>query len=166
MRTGIRHVYVVASLALAVAALAYVVRDTRGVSGPAPVVLTSTRPGAVSPREPRYVARDLLAKSPGLSAQQRRALGDLARDWEREESALDGRLQAAQATFEQFMTMARQKGRISVAEIQSASADLREVSAELRERRAMHSEASMSVLMPAQREAMRRGPAGPAGGSR
>ncbi len=167
MKIRIRHVYAVVAVALAVVALTYVVRDARGVSHPAPVVLTSTAPAAVPPpRDAGYGARDILARSTGLSARQRRALGDLAREWEREETVLDGRLRTAKAAFEQFMATAQQKGRISMAEIQSASADLRDISAELRERRTMHSDASMKVLTPAQREVMRRSAPVRSGGSR
>ena len=166
MKIRIRHVYAVVAVALAAVALTYVVRDARGVSHPAPVVLTSTPPAAVPPRDAGYGARDILAKSTGLSAQQRRALGELAREWEREETVLDDRLRAAKAEFEQFMATAQQKGRISMAEIQSASADLRDISSELRERRTMHSDASMKVLTPAQREVIGRSAPVRSGGSR
>jgi hypothetical protein len=154
------------ALALAVVAVGYVAWETRGVTHPAAVLLGSTRTVPAPAREVGYVARDLLARATGLSHDQRGALGELARDWEREEATLDRRLQAAREEFEQFMTAAQQKGRISVAEIQSTSAVLRDISAEMRERRTMHSEASMNVLTAVQRESIRRGAAPASGGSR
>jgi hypothetical protein len=153
MSPAIRRGSIFVFMALALVALGYRLFEARAMTRPGPAVVTAPRAAAVRPPGRRPIAREILAAGLELTAGQRRELESLARAWERDAAPLDLRVAGAQADFDAFMT-ARQ-GRVSVAELQERSLALRGVSAELRERRRAHTEASLNVLTIAQREALR-----------
>jgi Spy/CpxP family protein refolding chaperone len=103
---------------------------------------------------PRYTARDLLATPVALEPAQRRRLERLDTAWDREIEPLDAAIAASRTEFEAFMAEAAQRNGASLAEIQARSADVRELSAQLRERRAAHEAAALELLTPEQRAAL------------
>ena len=102
----------------------------------------------------RYTARDLLAAPLALGPAQRKQLEGLAGAWDREAGPLDAAIAASRTEFEAFMAEAARRNGARLADIQAQSADLRELSAQLRERRAAHAAAALDVLTPGQRAAL------------
>jgi len=90
-----------------------------------------------------------------LSAQQARRLRDLDREWQTESQPLEAAMRDASAAFAEFMAKARDGRGASLAEMQRQSADLRALSAELRERRALYSAQAIAALSEAQRQRLR-----------
>jgi hypothetical protein len=108
---------------------------------------------AVAPAPPP-TARDVLAAGVALDAAQRRELEGLAREWERASATLEAAVRAARDEFDRFAATARAGGRTSLAELQQRSAELRELSAELRARRQAQSDAALAVLTDDERRAI------------
>jgi hypothetical protein len=110
-------------------------------------------PGAPCRRSagPAALARDVLASGLSLSAAQHRALVALATQWERESTALEAAVGAAAEEFDRFAASAKAAGRTSLAEVQQRSAELRELSAELRAHRQVQGDGALAVLTDAQR---------------
>ena len=113
---------------------------------------------------PRYTARDLLGTSLLLQALQVQRLEALATTGDEERTLLETSLALAQREFEEFMTDATRGNRVRLAEVQARSVELRQLSAELRERRAAHEVVALAVLTPEQRAALSRRPATTGGG--
>jgi hypothetical protein len=99
-----------------------------------------------------------------LRPEQAARLQALDLQWRAETRDLGAALQAASAEFDQFAGEARKGGGASVPELTRRSADLRALSAELRERRSAHSRRAEETLTDAQRELLRREPVSAAGG--
>lgn len=138
--------------AVAVGWLAY-----QSPSRPAPPRPTPGPRLANAPAMPP-AARELLAAPVSLAPEQRRALEQLAAGWEDEQARMDAAIGAARETFDTFMAEAARGKGASVGEIQARSADLQELSAALRARRAAHGAAAMAVLTAAQRAALTKSP--------
>ena len=100
---------------------------------------------------PPPLARDVLASGLSLSAAQHRELEALASQWERESTALEAAVGAAAEEFDRFAAAAKAAGRTSLAEVQQRSAELRELSAELRAHRQVQVDGALAVLTDAQR---------------
>ena len=113
---------------------------------------------------PCYTARDLLATSLALQSPQVRRLEALAKTWDEERKPLERSLAMAQGEFEEFMADATRGNRVRLHDVQAQSVELRQRSAELRERRAAHEVAALAVLTPEQRAAVSRRPATTGGG--
>ena len=111
-------------------------------------------------------AEEILGRAEALRLRPEQAarLRKLDREWRAETGHLEVALQAASAEFDQFAGEARRGGGASVQELTRRSADLRALSAELRERRSAHSLQAVETLTDAQRELLRREPAYSVGG--
>lgn len=107
----------------------------------------------------RYTARDILATPLALEPPQRRQLEALDKAWEQERKPLEAALTAAQAEFQEFMTEATRRNRARLEDIQARSVEIRQLSAELRDRRASYEAAVLAVLTAEQRAALPRPPA-------
>jgi hypothetical protein len=112
------------------------------------VVKTTVPPGRPSPPP---LARDVLASGVPLSASQRGELQALAMRWEQASAPLETAVRAASEEFDRFAAKTRAEGRTSLAEVQRRSAELRELSAELRARRQAQSDGALAVLTDGQR---------------
>jgi hypothetical protein len=88
----------------------------------------------------------------------------LDRSWRSESSALTAMIHDAERDFSIFASKAQGTRKASLPEIQQQSADFRQLSAELRERRQHHSDAALRVLDEWQRQ--RLAPSRPAGTER
>jgi hypothetical protein len=117
---------------------------------PAPGVRVARQPGAPPPRI--LTAREILDRRSELAVApaQIARLETLDRQWKERNRDLDAALEAAQQEVSRYM-QAQAAGRTSLAELERRSADFRELSAELRERRRLHAEAAMEVLTEPQR---------------
>jgi len=116
----------------------------------APLRVASSAVPPVRPAPPP-LARDVLASGLPLSAAQHRALVALATQWERESTTLEAAVGAAAEEFDRFAAAARAAGRTSLAEVQQRSAELRELSADLRAYRQAQGDGALAVLTDAQR---------------
>jgi hypothetical protein len=145
--------YLAATLALAAIVMGYflLLREP-AKAGPRP----GTRPAEarlVAPL-PHPTARMLLDRTTDLALTQGQhaRLEALDRQWKMESVGLETAVRQEQEAFSQFMQEAQARGKASVQEIQRRSADLREVSETLRERRQQHAEAALEVLTESQRQ--------------
>lgn len=115
------------------------------------------RPAAAGRRAPPApappTAREVLNRSEalGLTRDQEARLEALDRQWKQETAGLQAALHEAEQEFSRFMKEARASKGTSVQEVQSQSAEFRELSATLRERRVLHGEAVAGVLTEPQR---------------
>lgn len=109
------------------------------------------RPAPTSPSPP--TAREILerARALSLTAAQIARLEALDRQWQQESSGLEAALRQAEQDFSRFMTDAQAARRTSLEEIERRSAEFRELSAALRERRRLHAEAAAQLLSEPQR---------------
>jgi LmbE family N-acetylglucosaminyl deacetylase len=89
-----------------------------------------------------------LALIPGQKAR----LETLDRQWKVEAAGLEAAVRQEQEVFSRFMVEAQAGGKTSMPEIQRRSADLRELSETLRERRQQHAKAALEVLGESQRQ--------------
>jgi len=142
-----------ATLALTAIALGYfLVQRAPERSGPR----LEPRPAAARPVAPPPLptARMLLdrANDLALTRGQTTRLEALDRQWKVESAGLDTAARQEQEAFSQFMQEAQAGGKTSVQEIQRRSADLRELSETLRERRQQHAEAALEVMTESQRQ--------------
>jgi hypothetical protein len=125
-------------------------------------------PSQRSPRlEPRPVSTGRLSSPPALpsaraildhgvalalSQAQQIRLETLDQRWQSEVGELETAVRQEQEAFSRFMQEAQAHGKTSVSEIQGRSANLRELSATLREQRQRHAEAAAGVLTEAQQQ--------------
>ena len=115
------------------------------------------RPAAAGRRAPPVLApltaREVLDRSEafGLTRDQEARLEALDRQWKQETAGLQADLQGAEQEFSRFMKEAQASKGTSVQGMQSRSAEFRELSATLRERRVLHGEAVGGVLTEPQR---------------
>ena len=122
-----------------------------GLKGPAvsrtPVL---TRPAMPAPPP---TAREILDRGAllDLRAEQRTRLRALDARWAPESAAADARLRVATDEFARFMEDARGAGRANLADIQRRSAEISELSAEMREHRRRHADAAAAILTDWQR---------------
>jgi len=143
-----------AALALGIVAVAYFGYQSRmdrpGPSRPAPS-LSAARAAALPPAPP--IAAEILDQSMtlGLRGDQVVRLKALDRLWRGEISGLTAMIHGAARDFSIFASKA-QGTKASLPEIQQRSAEFRQLSAELRERRQQHSNAALSVLDEWQRQ--------------
>jgi hypothetical protein len=134
--------------AVLIVAVALVLQPS-GEHRPGPAVSRTLAPASLPPRP--VLARDLLASGLTLRAAQRHELEDLAGQWQRESAPLETAVGAASAEFDRFVASAQTAGRTSVTDLLQHSAELRELSAELRARRQVQSDSALAVLTDAQR---------------
>ena len=99
------------------------------------------------------LARDILDRAAALelSDDQVVRLRALDRRWSAEAGGLEAAIRQAEGEFSTFMDGARAPGGTSVQEIQRRSADLRNLGALLRERRRVHSDSVVGLLVEWQR---------------
>ena len=153
----VRTRYLSTTLALVAVALGYALIQGRPTR-PAPRLparpAVASQPAAPPPAP--LTAREVLDRADVLSltADQKARLEALDRAWKQETAGLETALQEASNEFSQFMRESQARGRASLQEIQRRSADLRELSAALRERRHLHSEDAARVLTEAQRQTL------------
>jgi len=147
--------YLSTSLALVAVGLGYAVSQ-RWFERPAPRPITrseaAVRPDARPPAPP--IARDVLARGADLSltADQQARLEALDLQWKGKSADLEVAFKEAEREFSQFMREAQAGGKTSLQDIQRRSADLQSLSAALRERRQIHSEAAARILTATQRQ--------------
>jgi hypothetical protein len=145
--------YVAATLALAVVALGYFMIQGRPVrSG----LRLEARPAASRPAAPPQVvptARAILDRGAELplTKEQRARLEALDRQWTSESAGLEAAVHQEEEAFAAFMQEAQAGGKTSVQELQRRSADLRELSGTLRERRQQHADSALHILTEQQR---------------
>jgi septal ring factor EnvC (AmiA/AmiB activator) len=101
-------------------------------------------------------ARETLDRSEALALTQaqKARLEDLDRRWKQETAGLEAALHAAEQEFSRFMQEARASKGTTLQEIQRRSADVRDLSAALRERRLLHGGAVAQALTEAQRRTL------------
>lgn len=119
---------------------------------PRPVVREAgARP--VLPPAPAPSAREILDRGPavGLSREQAARLRALDAEWVRQSSDLQAAIDDEERQFSAFMKEAQGRRGASLQEIQRRSANLRALSATLRETRWQHGLASAEVLTEQQR---------------
>ncbi len=152
MSPGLR--YLSTTVALLAVGLGYALLQGRP-ERPAP--RPAARPEAVGrpapPPAAPPTARDILDRRAALSltADQAARLEALDVEWRKEAAELEAALAAASQELSRFMKDAQSAGGTSVQEIQRRSVEFRELSAALRERRRLHSEAAAHVLTEPQR---------------
>ncbi len=129
-------------------------------SGPRPPGRSAavSRPAPQAPALP--TAREILERRALLSLTREQAarLEALDREWQRESGDLDSAVEAAAQEFSRFMASAQSARGASLQEIQQRSADYRELSAAVRERRHLHGEVAARVLTEGQRDILARAP--------
>jgi hypothetical protein len=143
--------YVVATLALtALAALFITGQGLARRPGPSleRAAGTVSRPAPALPSARQIIER---GRDLGLRPDQIARLEALDARWRREAHAVDAPLEAAARQLAAFMKEAQDRRGASLAELQRRSADYRELSAELRERRLRHAAETLAVLSPSQR---------------
>jgi hypothetical protein len=140
-----------AALTLAIVAVGWMVLSPRRPR-PSPLVPTLTTVSRPAPATLPPTARDILEGGMLLDLReaQRTRLRALDAEWTKQSAAAQARLDGAVADFARFMDEAR-GGRTSLSEIQRHSAEISALSADLRERRRVHAEASAGVLTARQR---------------
>lgn len=153
---SLRTRYLATTLALVAVGLGFGLSQWRPRPGPPkpPPMHTGGLPArpALPPTVDQILER---ADDLRLSPRQARRLRDLDREWRVDRQPLEQAVRDAQDGFAAFMTKAREGRGASIAEMQRESADLRAVSAELRERRALHSAQALAVLSEHQRQQLR-----------
>jgi hypothetical protein len=86
-----------------------------------------------------------------LTKEQRARLEALDRRWTSESAGLEAAVHQEEEAFAAFMQEAQAGGKTSVRELQRRSADLRELSGTLRERRQQHADSALHILTEQQR---------------
>ena len=107
----------------------------------------------VPPPAPAPSAREILDRGPAvaLSREQSARLGALDAEWRRQSSDLQAAIDDEERQFSAFMKEAQGGRGANLQEIQRRSANLRDLSATLREARWQHGLASAEVLTEQQR---------------
>ena len=122
-----------------------------GLTAPA----ASRAPELTRPATPTLppTARDILEGGAllDLKAEQRARLRALDARWAAESAAADTQLRATTDEFARFMEAARGAGRTNLADIQRRSAEISELSADMREERRRHADAAAAILTDWQR---------------
>ena len=139
-----------ATVALVLVAVGWTVFQARAERPKLPRPVAINRPAPmVSPP----TAHDILDGGALLDvkAAQRAQLRALDARWVSESAGFQAQLDAATAEFSRFMDEARATGRTRLQEIQRRSAEIGELSAALRHRRQLHTEAAAAVLTDWQR---------------
>lgn len=116
-------------------------------------MVREARERPVPPPAPAPSARDIFDRGPavGLSSEQAARLRALDAGWRRQSRELQAAIDDEERQFSAFMKEARDGRGASLPEIQRRSANLRELSATLREARWRHGLASAEVLTEQQR---------------
>jgi hypothetical protein len=145
--------YLAATLALTTIALGYFLVQ-RTPARPAPHLEPRPAVARLVAPPPLPTARVLLDRADDLALTQgqQARLQVLDRQWMAEFAGLQASVRQEQAVFSEFMQEAQAAGKTSVQEIQRRSADLRETSETLRERRQRHAEVALAVLTESQRQ--------------
>jgi hypothetical protein len=153
--------YLSTTVALVALAAAYVFWQDR-LERPTPRLPAASAP-VIRPASPDPVplpptAREILDRvvALDLSDHQVIRLRALDRLWTSEASGQEAAIRGAEAEFSTFMNAARESGGASMQEIQSRSAELRRLSALLRERRQQHSDVAVGLLADWQRQRLAR----------
>jgi hypothetical protein len=154
---NLRLRYLSTTLALVAVGLGYdLIQAKPWRPGPSlpPRPAAAGRPVTPPPVPP--TAREVLDQADALSftAGQKVQLEALDRRWKRDTAGLEAALQEAELEFSRFMRESQAGRGTTLQEIQRRSADVRELSAALRERRLLHGEAVARVLTEAQRRAL------------
>jgi hypothetical protein len=110
---------------------------------------------ALPPAAP-LTAREVLDRSEavGLTHDQKARLEHLDRRWQQETAGLEAAVHVAEQEFSRFMQEAQAGKGTTLQEIQRRSADVRDLSAALRERRLLQAGAVAQVLTEAQRRTL------------
>ncbi len=148
--------YASTTLALLAVGLAYVLIQAPW-QRPAPRLAAPSRAAVrPAPPPPLPTAGEILGRQAALSltAEQVTRLEALRRAWRDESADLEAAVGAAGEQFAGFAAEARAAKGASVGEIQRRSAEFRELSAALRERRRLHGEAAAGVLTDTQRQTL------------
>ena len=149
--------YLAATLALMAIAVGYflLLREPAKAGPPLSTRPAETRPAAPPPLPTARMVLDR-ANDLALTQGQHARLEALDRQWKMESVGRETAVRQEQEAFSQFMQEAQARGKASVQEIQRRSADLRELSETLRERRQQHAEAALEVLTESQRQMLSR----------
>jgi len=146
--------YLASTLALLAVGLGFGVSQWR----PKPPPPRPARAAATSARlSLPPTAREILdrAQELQLSRDQVIRLNAVDQQWKAETANLEAAIRDASAEFDRFMSEARSGRGASLEEVQRHSADLRALSAELRERRNIHSARAVEILSGPQQERLR-----------
>jgi hypothetical protein len=149
--------YLSTTMALVALAAAYVFWQGR-LDRPTPRLPAASAPvirrASPAPVPLPPTAREILDRAVvlDLSDHQVIRLHALDRLWTSEASGLEPAIRGAEAEFSTFVNAARESGGASMQEIQSRSAELRRLSALLRERRQQHSDVAVGLLADWQRQ--------------
>jgi hypothetical protein len=161
---SVRTRYLATTLALLTVGLGFAVSQWRDRPAPprpqARLAALPLRP-ALPPTAEEVLKR---ADELRLSPEQVQRLSVLKREWALETERLEEAVRLASAEFEQFAAAAKGGGGTSLQEIQRRSADLRDLSAELRERRDAHSRQVLELLTDSQRTMLSAGSLHSSGG--
>lgn len=162
MRARLR--YLVATLALTAVGTGYLYLQRLPAQRGPRLELRRGSTGQLAPPLTLPTARAILdhRAALALSKDQQLRLETLDQRWNSESVELETAVRQEQETFSRFMLEAQARGKTSVSEIQARSANLRELSATLREQRQRHAVAAAGVLTEAQQRLL----SGPAVASR
>jgi hypothetical protein len=149
--------YLSTTVALVALAVAYVLWQGR-LERPAPRLPAASAP-VIRPASPAPVplpptAREILDRAVALDLSDHQVirLHALDRLWTSEASGLEAAIRGTEGEFSAFMTTAQASGGANMQEIQSRSAELRRLSALLRERRQQHRDVAVGLLADWQRQ--------------
>jgi hypothetical protein len=149
--------YLSTTVALVALAAAYVFWQGR-LERPTPRLPAASAP-VIRPASPVPVplpptAREIRDRAVALDLSDHQVirLRALDRLWTSEASGLEAAIRGAEGEFSTFMKTARASGGASMQEIQSRSAELRRLSALLRERRRQHADVAVGLLADWQRQ--------------
>jgi hypothetical protein len=142
----------------------YVWMQSRGErrGPPRPQRITSRAEAPVS----LVTARAALTAGIVLSSRQRAELERMAADWDGERATVAIALTSAARQFELVMAEARASGRTTMSDLQRGSESIRELSADLYQRRLRHRNDVLRVLDEARRADLERTATAPAVGGR
>jgi hypothetical protein len=143
--------YLGSVVAVFAVALGYVVFQD-GLGHPGPRLERPAVRGAPAPPARMPTAREILTRRTefAITSSQAARLEALDRDWNEKTLGLDAALDTARQEMSRYMDSSGARG-ASLAELTRRSAEFRELSAELRERRRLHAEAAAEVLAESQR---------------
>ena len=152
--------YLSTSLALLAVGLGYALIQGRvgRLALPPPARAEAARPAPLAPAPP--AARQILDRGTVLSltSDQMDRLETLDQQWRRELAKLETALTAAEQELSRFMRDAQAGGKTNLQEIQRRSAEFRDRSAALRERRHIHAEMAARLLTETQRRVLAQAP--------
>lgn len=150
--------YLSTTVALVALVAAYVFWQGRRPERPTPRLPAASapviRPATPAPAPLPPTAREILDRAVALDLSDHQVirLRALDRLWTSEASRLDASIQVAKGEFSAFMNTAQASGGANMQEIQARSAELRRLSALLRERRQQHSDVAVGLLADWQRQ--------------